>query len=253
MAQEARRARARGVARRYGVAAALAALLAALALAAGVALAAGAATGGAGVEIERAEEAPDEGAGERGEGDADERDAGEGGGGSPDEGDGAAEGDGEGAPGDGTAPGTVVVHVVGAVAAPGVYALPAGARANDAILAAGGLSEGADTTGVNLAAPLVDGEKLHVPREGERASAAAGDVAGDAAGGGADSTPAAPVNLNTAGVEELDALPGVGEATARAIIEDRERNGPFSTPEDLMRVSGIGEKKFAKIEAMVCV
>lgn len=248
MAQEARRARARGVARRYGVAAALAALLAALALAAGVALAAGAAPDGAGVEIERAEEAPVEEAGERGE-----RDAGEGSGGSPDEGDGAAEGDGEGAPGDGTAPGTVVVHVDGAVAAPGVYALPAGARANDAIIAAGGLSEGADTTGVNLAAPLVDGEKLHVPREGERASAAAGDVAGDAAGGGADSTPAAPVNLNTAGVEELDALPGVGEATARAIIEDRERNGPFSTPEDLMRVSGIGEKKFAKIEAMVCV
>lgn len=248
MAQEARRARARGVARRYGVAAALAALLAALALAAGVALAAGAATGGAGVEIERAEEAPVEEAGERGE-----RDAGEGSGGSPDEGDGAAEGDGEGAPGDGAAPGTVVVHVDGAVAAPGVYALPAGARANDAILAAGGLSEGADTTGVNLAAPLVDGEKLHVPREGERASAAAGDVAGAAAGGGADSTPAAPVNLNTAGVEELDALPGVGEATARAIIEDRERNGPFSTPEDLMRVSGIGEKKFAKLEAMVCV
>lgn len=246
MAQEARRARARGVARRYGVAAALAALLAALALAAGVALAAGAAPGGAGVEIERAEEAPDEGA-------AGERDAAEGSGGSPDEGDGAAEGDGEGAPGDGTAPGTVVVHVDGAVAAPGVYALPAGARANDAILAAGGLSEGADTTGVNLAAPLVDGEKLHVPREGERVSAAAGDGAGDAAGGGADSIPAAPVNLNTAGVEELDALPGVGEATARAIIEDRERNGPFSTPEDLMRVSGIGEKKFAKLEAMVCV
>lgn len=245
MAQEARRARARGVARRYGVAAALAALLAALALAAGVALAAGAAPGGAGVEIERADQAPVEEAGEG--------DAGEGSGGSPDEGDGVAEGDGEGAPGDGAAPGTVVVHVDGAVAAPGVYALPAGARANDAIIAAGGLSEGADTTDVNLAAPLVDGEKLHVPREGERASAAAGDVAGDAAGGVADSTPAAPVNLNTAGVEELDALPGVGEATARAIIEDRERNGPFSTPEDLMRVSGIGEKKFAKLEAMVCV
>ena len=61
------------------------------------------------------------------------------------------------------------------------------------------------------------------------------------------------VNLNNASVEQLDELPGVGEATARAIIEDREANGPFTTPEDLMRVSGIGEKKFAKLEGMICV
>ena len=61
------------------------------------------------------------------------------------------------------------------------------------------------------------------------------------------------MNINVAGIEELDELPGVGEATARAIVEDRERNGPFSTTEDLMRVSGIGEKKFAKLEGMICV
>ena len=68
-----------------------------------------------------------------------------------------------------------------------------------------------------------------------------------------DDGAAGPVNINVAGIEELDQLPGVGEATARAIVEDRERNGPFSTTEDLMRVSGIGEKKFAKLEGMICV
>lgn len=61
------------------------------------------------------------------------------------------------------------------------------------------------------------------------------------------------MNLNTATAEELDGLPGIGEATAQAIIEDREANGPFLSPEDLMRVSGIGEKKFERLEGLVCV
>lgn len=148
------------------------------------------------------------------------------------------EGDDEGAPG------TVVVHVDGAVAAPGVYELVAGARASDAVDAAGGLTAEADTTGINLAAPVADGEKVQVPVRGEAATA--GDGSAQEPGTGL-------VNLNTADVGELDELPGVGEATARAIVEDREANGPFSTPEDLMRVSGIGEKKFARLEGMVCV
>lgn len=148
------------------------------------------------------------------------------------------EGDDEGAPG------TVVVHVDGAVAAPGVYELVAGARASDAVEAAGGLTAEADTTGINLAAPVADGEKVQVPVRGEAATA--GDGSAQEPGTGL-------VNLNTADVGELDELPGVGEATARAIVEDREANGPFSAPEDLMRVSGIGEKKFARLEGMVCV
>ncbi|MBM6775245.1 ComEA family DNA-binding protein, partial [Olsenella profusa] len=74
---------------------------------------------------------------------------------------------------------------------------------------------------------------------------------GDAAAG--DAGDEAPVNINTADVAELDELPGVGEATAAAIVEDRERNGPFAAPEDLMRVSGIGEKKFEKLEGLICV
>lgn len=139
-------------------------------------------------------------------------------------------------------PVTLVVHVDGMVGMPGVYELAEGARVSDAVAAAGGLSEGADTSSLNLAAPLADGEKVHVPAEGEEVTTSSGGASsGDL------------VNLNNASVEQLDELPGVGEATARAIIEDREANGPFTTPEDLMRVSGIGEKKFAKLEGMICV
>ena len=162
-----------------------------------------------------------------------------------------AEGDG-GAEGEPTAdaPATLVVHVDGAVAAPGVYVLSGEPRVNDAILAAGGLTEEADTMGINLAAALADGEKVHVPAAGE-ASAPATSATGP--GAGASGGEPAVVNINTAGVEDLDSLPGVGEATARAIIEDRERNGPFAAPEDLMRVSGIGEKKFEKLAGRICV
>lgn len=229
MAQE----RVRRVARRYGAGArvavvvALACVLAALALA-GVLLGGV----GGGVTIERAGEAEtaSAGPGEKDDAPAGETDA---------EADGAA-----GAPEE--APEELVVHVDGAVGAPGVYELPAGARAADAVEAAGGLVEGADTASLNLAAPLADGEKIHVPVEGEGET-----VAADGEGSGAG-TPAV-VNINTAGIEELDALPGVGEATARAIVEDREANGPFTAPEDLMRVSGIGEKKFAKLEGLIRV
>ena len=148
------------------------------------------------------------------------------------------------AEGESPAPDTVVVHVDGAVVSPGVYELPAGSRAGDAVAAAGGLAEGADTTAINLAAVLADGEKVYVPLEGE---AVTSSQEGSLEGG------AAPVNLNTATAEELDGLPGIGEATAQAIIEDREANGPFLSPEDLMRVSGIGEKKFERLEGLVCV
>lgn len=146
---------------------------------------------------------------------------------------------------------TLVVHVDGAVAAPGVYELPAGSRANDAVLAAGGLTEDADTSSLNLATPLSDGDKVRVPVEGEEVSAASAAATGTTAT--EDSTSGGLVNINTATLEELDTLPGVGEATAQAIIDDREQNGPFSSIEDLMRVSGIGEKKYAKLEAMICV
>ena len=147
----------------------------------------------------------------------------------------------------------VVVHVDGAVVNPGVYELRSEIpRVGDAVDAAGGLAEGADTTSMNLAAPLGDGQKVHVPLQGEVAPVEAGDVAGSASAGSSD-VGSSLVNINSATVEELDSLPGVGPSTAAAIVEDRDANGPFSSPEDLMRVSGIGEKKFAKLRDHVCV
>lgn len=151
---------------------------------------------------------------------------------------------------------SVVVHVDGAVAGPGVYELSEGARVNDAVTAAGGLLSEADTSTINLAAPVSDGAKVHIPTS-EELSAGAQGASGESGNAGtpAGSASAAPslVNINTATSEELQRLSGVGEATAAAIIEDRQANGPFSSPEDLMRVSGIGEKKYAKIKARICV
>ena len=138
-------------------------------------------------------------------------------------------------------PNAIVVHVDGAVASPGVYELAiASPRVRDAVDAAGGLAQGADTSSMNLALPLGDGQKVHVPFEGE------------AAGSVSSSMPSL-VNINSATAEELDSLPGVGPSTAAAIVEDRDANGPFSSVEDLMRVSGIGVKKFAKLRDHICV
>lgn len=144
---------------------------------------------------------------------------------------------------------TVVVHVDGAVAMPGVYEVTSDCpRVIDAVTQAGGLAEGADTTGVNLAAPLTDGQKVYVPQAGEPAPEGSGGLAS-----WESSSPSPKVNINTASVEELQALSGIGEVTARAIVEERERGGPFSAPEDLMRVSGIGEKKYERIAGDICV
>lgn len=162
----------------------------------------------------------------------------------------------------------VVVHVDGAVASPGVYELAGDdPRVGDAVKAAGGLTGEADTSTINLAAKVTDGSKVHVPVAGEAVvapSGATGQTAADASatgsqagtssdGGSGDSSPGGLVNINTATADELDSLPGIGPSTAQAIVEDRQRNGPFSSPEDLMRVSGIGEKKFAKLRGSICV
>ena len=138
----------------------------------------------------------------------------------------------------------VVIHIDGAVVCPGVYTLSGDpVRLNDAVEAAGGLADDADTTSVNLAQPLADGTKAHIPAIGE-ASASASPGTGEGSG---------LVNLNTADAESLMELPGVGEQTARAIIESREDLGPFTSVDDLMRVSGIGEKKLEKIRPYACV
>ena len=147
---------------------------------------------------------------------------------------------------------SVQVHVDGAVASPGLYVLEGeDLRVNDAVAAAGGLTADADTSVVNLAELISDGCKVHVPVAGEAPTAAQGTTTTATTTSGP--APVALVNINTAGVDDLCTLSGVGEATARAIIEDREANGPFTSKEDLMRVSGIGEKKFAKVEGDICV
>lgn len=156
------------------------------------------------------------------------------------------------------ATGVTVVHVDGAVVSPGVFELSVSSpRVRDAVAAAGGLTDEADTSSINLAAAVVDGQKVHVPTAAEAGSPAVSD-AGQRSGQTMSSTSAStsslgPVNINVADAEALKTLPGIGEATALAIIEDRKANGPFRSPEDLMRVSGIGEKKFARLKDGICV
>lgn len=173
------------------------------------------------------------------------------------EGDGTSSSDASGLPDEeatAEAKDAIVVDVAGAVASPGVVELKDGARVADALGAAGGLAEDADLTSVNRAARLTDGQRVYVPRVGEQVAPVEGDGSTGAAGEGTQSTATGQaVNINTAGLAELDALPGVGPATAQAIIDDREANGPFTAPEDLMRVSGIGEKKFEKLKSSICV
>ncbi len=137
----------------------------------------------------------------------------------------------------------VVVHVAGAVAHPGVYTLPQGARANDAVRAAGGFSVEANADAVNLAAIVADGQRVYVPRVGEA-------IVVEPAGG-SSATPSAPVNLNTATADDLDVLPGVGPATAASIIAYRDQHGPFSSVEQLSQVRGIGPAKLDAIRGLV--
>lgn len=156
-----------------------------------------------------------------------------------------------------TASAEIVVHVAGAVMHPGVYRLPLGSRVTDAMAAAGGALGSAATDAVNLARLLVDGEQVYLPTEEEVASGSAGGPGSGASGGGASGSGAASassgglVNINSASASELDALPGVGPSTAQKIVDDREANGPFGKPEDLMRVPGIGESKYNALKDLV--
>jgi competence protein ComEA len=150
----------------------------------------------------------------------------------------------------------LLVHVVGAVKHPGVYELEADARVNDAVKAAGGLAKDADTRAVNLARSVADGEQVAIPAEGETPQAeknASSDASEPASNAPEGITADGRVNLNVASQEELESLPGIGAVTARKIIESREIEGPFTSPEDLKRVSGIGDKKYESVSALICV
>jgi competence protein ComEA len=150
-----------------------------------------------------------------------------------------------------SAAGRVVVHVVGAVTRPGVLQLRSGARVVDAIKAAGGASTDADLARLNLAAPVNDGERIAVPTiDGSTPPLAGGATSGSSANAG-EPPAGAPVNVNTADAEQLDALPGIGPATAAAIVADRDANGPFATVDDLSRVRGIGPAKLEQLRPLV--
>ncbi len=155
-------------------------------------------------------------------------------------------------------PQSVVVYVCGAVVDPGVYELPEGSRIDDAVLAAGGFSEDADRTYVNLAARVTDGAKLQIPTTLETSDEAL--TAGiDSFDGGALGTGSGPaqdselININTASLNELTTLPGIGEGIAGKIIKYRDENGSFKCIEDIMKVSGIKDKLFSKIKDHIIV
>ena len=143
----------------------------------------------------------------------------------------------------------MMVHVDGAVKSPGLYALQmANPRVNDAIQIAGGLAEDANGQGINLASPVEDGQKIYIPRKGEETPPEIPQPDQNKASSNKQTNTKRDkktvVDINKATVDEFTKLQGVGEGLAQRIVADRQKNGPFKTAEDLMRVSGIGQKKF---------
>jgi competence protein ComEA len=136
-----------------------------------------------------------------------------------------------------SAQGRLYVHVVGGVRRPGLYRLPPGSRVADALARAGGTTRSAQTEAVNLAAPVADGEQIVVPRRGAVA------VVGSSATG--------PVHLNTATLDQLDTLPGIGPVTAQKILDYRQAHGAFGSVDELDAVSGIGPARLGELRKLV--
>lgn len=157
----------------------------------------------------------------------------------------------------------IAVHVIGAVPRPGLYEFPEGARVQDAIDAAGGMLAEANVDALNVAALLEDGQQLDIPyNDGSEPasdgtstfdlpSSATETPTGNSEPTSEDNPNVELVNINTASLEELDTLPGIGPTTAQKIIDYREENGPFSTLEDIMNVSGIGPATFEDIQNLI--
>ncbi|HLF69168.1 MAG TPA: ComEA family DNA-binding protein [Gaiellaceae bacterium] len=149
--------------------------------------------------------------------------------------------------------GILVVHVVGAVRRPGLFRLPDGSRIADAVARAGGATAKADLAGLNLAAPLVDGTQVLVPRResapgSSGPAGAGGGIAGAAAPGGGAGLK---LSLSSATAAELDELPGVGPITAQKIVDYRAEHGPFRSVDDLDAVPGIGPTRIEQLRDLV--
>ena len=140
------------------------------------------------------------------------------------------------------------MQVAGEVARPGVYRVPAGARVNEAVQRAGGLTRRADQAGVNLVARVQDGQQVIVPRRGAAGAAVASAGSGGGGGGGSSG---GPVSLSSATVAQLDGLDGIGPTLAQRIVDYRQAHGGFRSVDQLRDVSGIGDKRFEALRKAV--
>jgi len=138
----------------------------------------------------------------------------------------------------------LVVDVAGAVRRPGLYRLRSGSRVDDAIASAGGPTAKAELDTVNLAAPVADGEQIVLPGRGPGGVAASSPSA-------AGSSPSAPLDLNSATLEQLEGLPGIGPVTAQKILDYRQQHGAFHSVDELQGVSGIGPAHMAQLKGLV--
>lgn len=151
-------------------------------------------------------------------------------------------------------PAEIVVHVAGWVQRPGVYRFQAGERVIQAIERAGGARKGADLRSINLAAVLVDAQQVVVARAGVGTSTSTTGSSSGGTSGTPGATPAQElINVNTATLEQLETLSGIGEVLAQRIIDYREEHGPFAAVEDLLNVSGIGDSRLADIRSDITV
>ncbi|MBE0669510.1 MAG: ComEA family DNA-binding protein [Anaerolineales bacterium] len=151
----------------------------------------------------------------------------------------------------------VAVHVIGAVPRPGLYEFAEGARVQDAIDAAGGLLASANVDAVNLAALLTDGQQLNIPyKDGEAPAEAPAEPELPSSSNSEDENSSNSantdlININTASLEELDSLPGIGPTIAQRIIDYRTENGPFTTIDEIMDVPGVGPSTFDEIKDLI--
>ena len=147
----------------------------------------------------------------------------------------------------------ITVYVSGAVNKPGIVTLNEGDRLAKAVEKVGGITKKADLNGINMAIKLQDEMHYIVPRIGEVVKDSASEVVSEGNFNQAESSKTSQININTATIEELDKLPGVGEATANKIVNHRSENGEFKSIEEIKNVNGIGDKKFEEMKNLICV